>query len=431
MSKMLDLYRDIEMPLLPILADMEMRGAYVSTDKVQQLEQLFLEEQAKLPAELEPYIDEPINLNSREDVSILLFEQLRLTPPGDLSKITTTKGFISTNTKNVLDEMDHHPVIETVKEHRKFQKLLGYCKSLAEPHLLSGRVHTNFNQAKVRTGRLSSSNPINFQNIPARTDHGKLLRGCFQAPPNYVIVKGDYDQMELRGQASFSGDPVKLEIYARDGDLHQETSDYAFSDELDYAEHGDYYRKISKNGNFLSIYRGGPANLARTISKPFEFAAEFQRAQKALFPQSEIDFYEYCEHLQEQGYAETIMGRRRYLAGVNSLQEWVREDAFRKGYSLRIQGSCADIMKRAMLRLQRTIDEKKLRAYMIIQVHDEVVLECHPEDVGALWEAFQVFTDVPEFNVKMPVTVEVGPDWLNTTEVESPEEAYEVAKTCK
>lgn len=1142
-SKMQALYHEVELPLLPILAHMEMRGALVSTEEINRLNDLYEVEKQKLPIELEPYIDnwETINLQSYEEVSILLFETLKLEPPRIRGKLPLTeKGFISTNTKNVLDEMEHHPVLSTVRAHRMFAKLQGYCKTLSKPHPYSGRVHTNFNQAKVKTGRLScldpssllltangirtigevlvgdrvwdgseytavlakektlhdrlytitthggtrlqcsynhkiatnrgwlnaedvslgdkvlssapnpslsiddltpdlkweffglvaadghvdraikgrpyitilaydpevadlkdyianfvkneydanayktyythkycsiklgrelerhrldslhhlievpeylytaplnevssflrgyfegdgsvdirgggdinaistsrnlligirhlllrlgvkswiikdnkkkaleshrdtffirildtvkfiqligflsnkkkekckqissdredtnrlhtaitvdswidrtklydlipiitdkntksalrsvqhrnaqsitrallnrihsadvsadhifnrfsreirnthledtvldvqisegeyilvdietesnryiadcvlvhnSSSPLNFQNIPSRTDYGKLLRGAFVAPPGMVIWRTDYDQMELRAETGLSRDPVKMAIYARGGDIHADVSRMIYGHLPDFEDKLDFYRKITKcyhpdtevlthkgwkrildlkegeevvqaipvdgvnatlewtkptavfskhheskklvylenegidigvtpdhrmlwfaqktdksrvvtpyemnktgkwlhagslegdlsidermlrlavatqadggynggrikfgfskvrkiermksllhadefslkiwpngehkdttwfilsrelsddlktlldgkklpwwwlnltkelrqvvidesvywdstkrkenrasyylstlqqnidvlqaiaattnrksstsqstescmslsikdhnfswagtakireesftdevaclsvpstfvliryrgktlicgqSGNFLYQYRGGPKKASITMDIPYKEAVDFLWRQKNLYKGSEAFFAEYCGIMLEKGYAETILGRRRNLPGITALQKWAAEEAQRKGYSLLIQGSCADFMKRTMVRIRQRMDQANLKSNFIIQVHDELVWEVIPEETEILYEiVMETFSDIPELPIDMPTSIEIGPNWLNTTEVESISHALEV-----
>ena len=417
MSRMQQLYEEVELPLLPILSHMELRGAYVNQETVKDLKKTYTEEQAKLPHELRHYTNDSLNLNSREAVSMLLFEHLKLTPPHRAP--ITDKGFVSTNTKQVLDQMEHHPVIEIVKTHRMFQKLLGYVKSLERPHPVSQRVHTNFNQAKVKTGRLSSSNPINFQNIPSRSDFGKLLRGAFEAPDGYVFVIIDYDQMEYRAETSLSEDPVKMEVYKSGGDLHRRTLDVVFGEEPDVLQKLDFYRKLAKIMNFLAMYRGGALTLSGQIGRPVDVCHELIRAQRELFAGSERYYHEYCDEVETFGFAETLMGRRRNLPGVNSSLEYVREEAFRQAYSQRIQGSCADVMKRSMVKSNTQMQDNYLDASCILQVHDEVVIEVIPDHVPWLFEILKkVFMDVPEFdNLSMEVKIEVGKNWLDTVEV--------------
>jgi DNA polymerase-1 len=406
------LFDEVEMPLVPVIVAMERAGIKLDSDCLDQMAQELRERLAKLENDINGYLPEPININSTQQLSQALFDQLGL-PTAGLKK--TKSGYYST-AAGVLESLKgQHPIIELILEHREISKLLGtYVEAL--PQLVNprtGRIHTSFNQAGAVTGRLSSSNP-NLQNIPMRTDLGRQVRRAFVAEPGRRLVSADYSQIELRVLAHMCQDPALIEAFRRDMDIHATTAAAVYGVDFDAISPGQ--RSFAKRVNFGLLYGMSSYRLAQETGMPQAEADQFVRDYFARFP----GVKKYLDATKRQaakvGYVETLMGRRRYfpiLAGRGSRATAVqRAAAEREAINMPIQGTAADIMKVAMRRVYDALRAGGYRARILLQVHDELVLEV-PE--GELTEVVPLVREQMsgafELVVPLKVDVKVGENW--------------------
>ncbi len=325
-------------------------------------------------------IGEPINLNSTQQLSQALFETLKLTPPDRTRK--TASGYYST-AAGVLESMQKsHPVVDLVLEHRELSKLRStYVDAL--PHQLNpqtGRVHTSYNQAGSRTGRLASSDP-NLQNIPIRTELGRRVRRAFVAAPGSQLLAIDYSQVELRIAAHMAQDEGMLAAFRAGQDIHATTAAAIYNVPLEAVTQEQ--RRHAKAINFGLIYGMSSFGLTRTTDLTLAEAEDFVEAYFAKFPGIKRYLDGIREQAAKQGYVETLLGRRRYFPGLqNPSNQQVRAREEREAINAPIQGTAADIMKIAMLRVHLALAEANLRAKALLQVHDEIVLECPVEELA-------------------------------------------------
>jgi len=372
--KLWDLFLNIEMPLIAVLADMEMAG--VALDKAffadfsVQLSGLL----AALEKQIYQAVGKTFNINSTQQLSSVLFETLGLTPPDRGKK--TASGHYST-AAGVLDEMSgQHPVVDMILEYREYSKLKStYVDALpAQIHPETGRVHTSFSQTGTVTGRLSSSDP-NLQNIPTRTDLGRRVRRGFVADPGNVLVSLDYSQIELRIVAHMADDAAMLNAFRAGQDIHATTAAAIYGIPLEAVTKEQ--RRHAKAINFGLIYGMSAFGLTRSTELTLSQSQDFVEAYFKQFP----GVKQYLDGIRlsarETGYVETLLGRRRYFPALKStLNQVLRNREEREAINAPIQGTAADIMKIAMIKIPPTIAQAGLHGRMLLQVHDELVIEC-------------------------------------------------------
>jgi DNA polymerase-1 len=321
---------------------------------------------------------------------------------------------------DVLDKLrGRHPVVDLILEHRQLSKLKGtYVDAL--PALINprtGRVHTSYNQAGSVTGRFSSSNP-NLQNIPIRTDQGREIRAAFVAEQGWLLLAADYSQVELRILAHISGDPAMLAAFARGEDIHASTAAAIYGVPL--AEVTPAQRRVAKMTNFAISYGVTGYGLSERTELTPEEATAFIQTYFRTYPKIKDYIDRTREQARDQGYVETLLGRRRYfpeLSPTARLPHSAREGAYRMAINAPIQGTAADILKVAMNRLWRELKRRNLRSRMILQVHDELVLEVPP---GELDEVAPLVVDTMEgaYRLDAPLKVDAraGKNWLEMEE---------------
>lgn len=374
----LRLFNEVEMPLVPVLARMEQAGIALDIPFLRQMSRELTQRLAEIEAQIFEVVGYPFNLNSTQQLSKALFETLRLEPPDRRKR--TSSGHYSTSAE-VLEEMrSAHPVIEMILEYRELSKLKStYVEALPKQvNPKTGRVHTSFNQTGSVTGRLASSDP-NLQNIPARTETGRLVRRAFIAAPGMVLVSVDYSQIELRIVAHISGDEAMINAFLAGQDIHAATAAAIYGVPLDQVTKEQ--RRHAKAINFGLIYGMSPYGLTRTTDLTLAEAENFVRAYFRQFPRVK-DYIENIRALAtRQGYVETLLGRRRYFPNLkNPPSPAVRQREEREAINAPIQGTAADIMKIAMVRLPTALETAGLSARLLLQVHDELVLECPEEE---------------------------------------------------
>jgi DNA polymerase I len=406
-----DLFQDLEMQLLPVLTEMELTGIKVDLDWLETLSSELDARLMRLEEEVHRYAGIDFNVNSTQQLSDVLFDTLGLSTRGTRK---TKTGHYSTRASVLEGLKGDHPIVESILDYRELSKLKStYVDAL--PDLINedtGRIHTSYNPTGTVTGRISSSNP-NLQNIPIRTEEGRRVRRAFVAEDGWLLVGADYSQIELRVMAHVSGDESMIEAFRRNEDIHSTTAAAVFGVALDEVSYDQ--RRIAKAVNFGLIYGQSAYGLARQLDLSFEEAQSFIDRYFDRFP----GVQSYMNHIQEvaeaQGYVETLLNRRRYfpeLTDGNKISSRRRQAALRMVINTPIQGTAADIIKLAMIRMDRMLNEKHLRARMLLQVHDEVVLEVPESQIEETLPIIRsTMRDAFNLVVPLKVDIETGPNW--------------------
>ncbi len=401
----LKLYEELELPLVEILADMEMTGVKVDRDHLKKLSSKLEKDLRKQEDKIYALAGEPFNVNSPKQLGVILFEKLGL----PVKKKTKT-GY-STD-MSVMEELaSEHKLPAMIVNYRQLSKLKStYVDALPlEIYSKTGRVHTSYNQTVAATGRLSSSDP-NLQNIPIRSDLGKEIRRAFVAEGKGWLLSADYSQIELRILAHLSADPALIKAFKKGEDIHTRTAAEIFGQPLDAVDEDG--RRMAKAVNFGIVYGLSAFGLSRQLKITPGEAKEFIEQYFGLYKNVKTFMDETIERARETGYTVTVMNRRRYLPDLHSKNRMVREAAERVAINSPVQGSAADLIKLAMIRLHDQLAKKKLKSKMIMQVHDELVFECpagEKKEVEAL-----VKKEMEEvWAMKVPVVVHLdwGHDW--------------------
>jgi len=370
-----ELFWNIEMPLVRVLADMELNGVCLDTEALQDTSKIFTERMKQYEQEIYKEAGEEFNISSPKQVGDILFGKLQIM---DKPKKTKTGQYVTS--EEVLQSLESKsPIVRNILNYRGMKKLLStYIDAL--PKLINprtGHIHTSFNQALTATGRLSSSDP-NLQNIPVRTDDGKEIRKCFIPEEGCLFFSADYSQIELRIMAHLSEDENMMEAFREGHDIHRATAAKIWHVDIDKVT--DAQRKKAKQANFGIIYGITTYGLAQRIDIPNGEAKELIEGYFRTFPKVQA----YMEHAKEvaraKGYAETLFHRRRYLADINSRNATVRGFAERNAINAPIQGTEADIIKVAMVRIWERFKKEGIRSKMILQVHDELNFSVFPEE---------------------------------------------------
>lgn len=406
-----NLFEQVEMPLVPVLVEMERTGVLLDMGFLEQMSIALKERLEELEKAIQEQVGAPLNIASPIQLADALFNKLNL-PTTGLPK--TKKGQIST-AADVLDSLrGSHPVIELILEHRELSKLKGtYVDAL--PALVNprtGRLHTDYNQTGTVTGRVSSSNP-NLQNIPIRTELGRQVRRAFIAPPGSQLISADYSQVELRILASITHDPGLLGAFARGEDIHAATAARLYHVPLDQVNSD--MRRVGKTINFGIAYGiTGFGIAARTELSPEESRRMIEQYFEQ-YPQIKVYVEETKREAHEHSYVQTQLGRRRYfpeLARGARVHPSVRNAAEREAINMPIQGTAADIIKLAMIRLNQELHERKLAAKMTLQVHDELVLEVPEDEIHAVAPLVrQVMENAYPLEAQLKVDVSAGQNW--------------------
>ena len=369
------LFYNIEMPLVPVLVNMETNGVRIDTEALQQTSREFGTRLKEIEEDIYRLAGETFNIASPKQVGEVLFDHLKI---ADKPKKTKTGQYVTS--EEVLESLrTKHPVVGRILEHRGLKKLLGtYVDALPQlinPH--TGRIHTSFNQAVTATGRLSSSNP-NLQNIPVRDDDGKEIRKAFIPDDGCEFFSADYSQIELRIMAHLSGDPHMIEAFRSGNDIHAATAAKIYKINID--EVTPDMRRKAKTANFGIIYGISTFGLAERMGVSRQEAKELIDGYFATYPQVKAYMDRSIEVARSQGYVETIFHRKRFLPDINSRNATVCGYAERNAINAPIQGSAADIIKVAMARIYRRFTDEGLRSKMILQVHDELNFSVLPEE---------------------------------------------------
>jgi DNA polymerase-1 len=407
----------LEMPLISVLSGMEMDGIGLDVEFLGQMSGELEIRMAELEKEVYQQVGMAFNLNSTQQLSEALFGRLRLTPPEGVRK--TASGHYST-AAGVLEELrSQSPVVEMVLEHRELAKLKStYLDALpAQVNPVTGRVHTSYQQTGSVTGRLASTDP-NLQNIPIRTDLGRKVRRAFVAAPGSLLLGVDYSQVELRIVAHMADDQAMLDAFRADQDIHAATAAAVYNVPLASVDADQ--RRHAKAINFGLIYGMSAFGLTRTTDLTLAEAEDFVAAYFQRFPGVKQFLDQLRRQAQEREYVETLLGRRRYFPGLSTQSNQnVRNRQLREAINAPIQGTAADIMKVAMLDVAAALDISRLKGKMLLQVHDELVLECPQEEVAET--ARLVMANMSSaYTLKVPLKTEAraGVNWGKMKPVE-------------
>ena len=403
-----ELFRDIEMPLMPVLASMELAGVRLNTEALQQVGEQHTREMQDIEQEIYALAGEEFNIQSPRQVGVLLFEKLQLD-----SKAKKTKTGQYVTNEEVMERLrTKHPIVEMILAYRAKRKLLStYIEAL--PKLINprtGHIHTSFNQTITATGRLSSSNP-NLQNIPVRSADGKEIRKAFIPDEGQLFFSADYSQVELRIMAHLSGDEGLIEDFRLGHDIHAATAAKIFHKNIEEVTREE--RGRAKTANFGIIYGITAFGLTERLGISRSEAKALIDNYFLTYPRVQAYMQESIDFARQKGYTETICHRRCYLRDINSANATVRGFAERNAINAPIQGSAADIIKIAMIRIHRRFRDEGIRSKMILQVHDELNFSVLPEERERVEQI--VLTEMQAaFKMKVPLIADAGwgENWL-------------------
>ena len=404
------LYAEIEEPMIDVLADMEWTGVRIDTQSLADYKIELQKELTDLEWKIRELADEPtLNVNSSRQLGEVLFAKLRIDPK---PRMTKTKQF-RTDEEYIQSLASRHPIVGLILEYRGVKKLLStYVEAL--PLLVNnrtGHIHTSYNQAVTATGRLSSANP-NLQNIPIRDERGRRIRAAFiPSDSDHVLLSADYSQVELRLMAHLSGDESLIEAFRAGQDVHSATAARLFH--VDLQSVTSEQRRRAKTANFGIIYGISAFGLAQRLDISRTESKEIIEGYFASYPKVKEYMDRAAEQARNEGFVSTIFGRRRYLNDINSRNAVARGVAERNAINAPIQGSAADIMKLAMVEMYRKMRAAGLRSRMILQVHDEIVIDLYrPEQEAVAKIVVEAMERAAQLSVPLTVDYGVGENWL-------------------
>lgn len=407
-----DVLHRIEMPLSEVLARMELAGVAVDVAYLHQLSGMLEGLLRTKEEEIYTLAGEPFNISSPKQLGQILFEKLRL-PAGK----KTRTGAYSTDAE-VLEQLAvEHPICRSILEYRELSKLKStYADVLPRlVHPSTGRIHTSFNQTVAATGRLSSSEP-NLQNIPIRSEVGRQIRRAFVAAPGNELLAADYSQIELRLLAHVSGDERLLQAFAEDQDIHSATAMLLFGVPAEGVT--PELRRKAKTVNFAVLYGMSDYGLSQELGMPVQEARAFIENYFRQLPGVRRYIDETLEFARQHGFVVTLYGRRRYVPEINHANRNVRQAAERAAINSPLQGTAADIIKLAMIELDRRLRQEGWKAKVVLQVHDELVLDAPPEEIPALANLVrECMSGVASLRVPLKVDVEAGDNWAEMEKV--------------
>ncbi len=404
------LMSDLELPLVPVLADMEYEGVNIDTDFLSNYSKELDEKIKAAEKAIYEAAGVQFNIASPKQIGEVLFDKLEI--PYRWKKTKT--GQYSTNEEKLSELAQNHAIVSQILEHRSLSKLKGtYVDAL--PKLInpeSGRVHTNYNQALVATGRLSSNNP-NLQNIPIRTEAGRKIRQAFiPRDENHILLAADYSQIELRIIADLSKDEKMLAAFKQGQDIHQATAANVFNVALEDVTPDQ--RRAAKTVNFSIIYGAGATNLSKQLDIPRAEAKELIEQYLKTYSGLQNYMERQVAKAREDGFVKTLLGRRRYLADINSRNGMMRSHAERNAINTPIQGTAADMIKIAMINIYKELKNQNLNTKMIMQVHDELVFDVPKNELEIVEPLVRKLmkTALPQLDVPIIVGMDTGADWL-------------------
>ena len=408
-QKSIDLFKKIEIPLLDVLTKMEIQGINIDINSLKKQSKKINKDLNDLKLEIYKKSGEEFNISSPKQMGIILFEKLKLS---DKPKKTKT-GQYSTSEETLLALSKENPIVSLILDWRSLEKLQNtYINALPEEiNKSTKRIHTEYNQAVAATGRLSSNKP-NLQNIPIRTKKGKKIREAFiPKNDNYFLMAADYSQIELRIIAALSKDESMIRAFNNNEDIHKSTASKVFN--VDINEVTSEQRNNAKTVNFGIIYGVSAFGLSQQTNLNRTEAKELIDLYYSSYPKLNDYINNQINFARDNGFVETILGRRRYLRNINSQNSIVRGADERNAVNAPIQGSAADIIKLAMINIQNIIEKEKLKSKMLLQVHDELVFDVHKKELEFLKSMVKKEME-NAYKLKIPLIVEIGigNNWL-------------------
>ena len=407
-SALWNLYNEIELPLVPVLRDMEKAGVRFDVGILKQAETQLTEEAQTIEQQIFALVGMTFNVNSPKQVGEVLFDHLRLDPKAKKSKT----GAYSTSEEVLLGIRDKHEVVDMILDYRELKKLVSTYVTALPGYInpTTGKIHTTYNQTVTATGRLSSSNP-NLQNLPIRSERGQLIRRAVIPDEGCLFLSADYSQIELRLMAHFSQDKHLIDAFRKGQDIHAATAAKIFKVPIE--EVTKEQRRRAKTANFGIIYGISAFGLAQQLQCPRAEAKQLIDDYFAAFPDI-IAFIEAQKtKARAQGFVETLFGRKRYLPDINSQNSVVRSFAERNSVNAPIQGTAADIIKMAMVGIARELKDKNLKAQMIMQVHDELNFNVPKDEIEQVKHIVtEQMQNVVHLSVPLLAEVGVGVNWL-------------------
>ncbi len=392
----LKLYSDIELPLVQVLFDMEKTGFMVDTEQIKALSNSYHQELNEITEKIYELSNENFNINSPKQLQTVLFDKLKIEYSGK-------KG----TSIEILNEIaDKHEVVNYIIRYRKISKLIStYLDGMLNYVQPDGKIHTTFMQRKTSTGRLSSREP-NLQNLPMRDDEGRALRKMFSsAYPDGTIISADYNQIELRLMANFSGDENMIADYLSGKDIHTATASKIFNVSL--SEVNSSMRRVAKSVNFGIIYGISAFGLSQNIKTSQKEASQFIKKYMEIYPKVKEYGDECVKRAREKGYVSTIMGRVRHIPDINSSNHVMRSFAERVAKNMPLQGSASDIIKMAMIKVYNRIKKENLKSKLILQIHDELVVDCVKGESESIKRILKQEME-SVIDLKVPLIVEVS-----------------------
>jgi len=394
----LKLYSDIELPLVKVLYEMEKDGIKIDVQQINNLSEIYHKELDDLTVKIHILAGEEFNINSPKQLQAILFEKLNI----------AYKGKPSTSIEVLNAIKDKHEIVEYIIRYRKIAKLLStYLDGMINYVSSQGKIHTTFMQRTTSTGRLSSREP-NLQNLPIRDEEGKILRKMFISQfDNGTMISADYNQIELRLMANFSGDNNMIEDYLSGKDIHTATASKIFNIPLEEVD--SYKRRVAKSVNFGIIYGISSFGLSQNINSTPKEAGEFIKRYMEIYPKVKEYGEECVKASRETGYSKTIMGRIRHISDINSANHVMRSFAERVAKNMPLQGSASDIIKIAMIKVFNRIKQENLKSKLILQIHDELIVDCYPGESEIVKQILkEEMESVVDLRVPLIVDVEEG-----------------------
>lgn len=413
-KKLKSIYEDIEKPLIFCLAEMENNGMSIDENRLREFDLKLKDEIEGLLYEFRKESKEEINLNSPKQVSHFIYEKLNLPLTDKQKSMFKTKTGYSTSEEALEALEPFNPLISMIIKYRELYKLKTSFSEVLLEKISNGRVHTVFDQTGTSTGRLSSSNP-NLQNIPVKTEHGRLIRACFNASPGFALVSADYSQIDLRVLAHVSKDRNLIEAFEKGEDIHTKTAAEIFSRKPEEVDSN--MRRIAKTVNFGIVYGQSPNGLSRELSIPQQQAAKYIEDYFKFYCGVKEWISMVIKEAQEKGYCENFLGRRRELPGLLSPNRAIRSSSQRIAVNMPIQSGSSDIIKKAMINIYKVI-EGNAEIRLCSQVHDELIFEIKEEKVKD-WSVIikKEMENSYKLSVPLVVDIKVGKNWADMSKV--------------
>ncbi len=407
-NELKEVFEKVEMPLIEVLAEMEFNGFYIDTERLVELDDEFTEKLVGIEDEIYEYAGEKFNINSTKQTGYILFEKL------GLPALKKTKTGYSTNQKVLEKLKKKHPIVEKIMEYRQYMKLKStYVDGLGKLiDKKTKRLHPSFNQTATVTGRLSTTEP-NLQNIPVRLEMGRKLRQIFIAEGERKLVDADYSQIELRVLAHLSKDKGLIEAFNKGTDIHALTASQVF--DIPVEEVTPIQRGRAKGVNFGIIYGISDFGLSNNIGIGIKEAASYIDQYFKKYPDVKIFMDKQIEDAKTNGYVRTMFNRKRYIPELKSSNRNLRSFGERMAMNTPIQGSAADIIKIAMIKIYRELTEKKLKSRLSLQIHDELIIETEPSEIEEVQDIIRRnMESAVEMDVPLTVDMKVGESWYET-----------------